>query len=141
MYTNIKIYISDRQKNKIKQAFNKQQEVTLQFSCDDLKGEGNYIISVTKRQLNKINKAYENGKGTRITMSTKQVIYNKKIEGGFIGSLLAGIASAIVPPLINKVVESFSHPKEEIRGKGLYLKQGNGMVKPSKLGDGLYLRP
>jgi hypothetical protein len=49
-------------------------------------------------------------------------------------SCLGAIASAVLPSLASAAISS-------IRGKGLFIKSGSGIVKVKQLGDGLYLRP
>ena len=44
-------------------------------------------------------------------MSKTQVKQNKNIAEGFIGSLLAGLSSAVLPEIVNKVLDYFSEPK------------------------------
>ena len=80
-YTNVKVNISDGQKQKLKSAIEKSCPVSIRLSYDDLKGED--ILSLTKSQVNRMTKAYENGKGVTIKMSESQ--HNIKVEGGFLG--------------------------------------------------------
>ena len=69
-----------------------------------------------------------------MSFTKAQLDHNKTIEGGFIGSLLAGAASAIIPSLISFI-------SDKISGKGIYLKRGDGLIKVKHTGDGLYLKP
>ena len=62
----------------------------LRLSHEDL--VGNDVIDVTQSQLNRLKKAPQAGKGVTIKMSKSQVVYNMKIQGGFL-PLLAGLAS------------------------------------------------
>jgi hypothetical protein len=63
-----------------------------------------------------------------------QLEHNKQIEGGFIGSLLTGLASAALPSLASFIMDKIS-------GKGLYLKRGDNIVKLQQSGNGLFLKP
>src|SRR5678816_1061251 len=92
-YTNIKVNISEGQKDKIKRALEAGCDgVSIRLSNDDLTGE--HVLALTSAQLNKMKKAYENGKGVTIKMSKTQLIHNAKVEGGFIGAILPFLATA-----------------------------------------------
>ena len=137
-YTDIKVNISENQRNKIKTAIEKGTGITIQFSIEDLKFENpSHTLAFTKTQIDKLAEALKNEKGVRIAMSKTQLAHNKTIEGGFIGtlgSLIAAAASTALPPLINFI-------SDKISGKGIYLKRGDGFLKLRQMGDGLYLRP
>ena len=134
-YTDIKVNISENQRNKIKTAIEKGTGTTIQFSIEDLKFENpSHTLAFTKTQVDKLATALNEGNGARIAMSKTQLAHNKTIEGGFIGSLLAGAASAVLPSLISLI-------SDKISGKGIYLKRGDGFLKLRQMGDGLYLRP
>lgn len=131
-YTNMKVHVSDNQKDKIKKAVEDNSPVSIRFTYEHL--TGNDVLAFTKSQLDKIAEAYTNKKAVTIKLSKTQVQYNKQIEGGFIGPLLAGVASAVLPG-----VASFLWDK--ITGKGLFINRGNGIVKVKQFGNGLWLRP
>ena len=134
-YTEIKVNISENQHNKIKAAINNYVGTTIQFSIEDLKAENpSHTLALTHTQIAKLAEALNNNKGVRISLSKTQLEHNKTIKGGFIGSLLAGLASAVAPPLISLIMDKIS-------GKGIYLKRGDGLLKIKQMGDGLYLRP
>ena len=66
-YTNIKMRISEGQKDKIKKAFDSNCEsITIRFKFSDLHGED--VIALTKLQLDRLVEAYEEKKGMTITM-------------------------------------------------------------------------
>ena len=134
-YTDIKVNISENQRNKIKSAIDKGVGTTIQFSIEDLKYENpSHTIAFTQTQIDKLADALKNNKGVRISLSKTQLEHNKTIEGGFIGSLIAGAASAVLPNLISLIMDKIS-------GKGIYLKRGEGLLKLQQMGDGLYLKP
>ena len=61
-YTNIKMRISEGQKEKIKKAFESNGKyITIRFKCSDLYGED--VIALTKSQLDRLVEAYEEKKG------------------------------------------------------------------------------
>ena len=88
-YTNIKMQISEGQKDKIKKASN-SKSITIRFKFSDLHGED--VIALTKSQVDRLVEAYEEKKGMTITMSKMQLAHNMKIEGGFLPAL-AGLIS------------------------------------------------
>src|SRR5688572_33152354 len=92
-YTNIKVNISEGQRDKIKRAVEAGCDgVSIRLSYNDLSGE--HVLALTQAQLNKMAKAYENGTGVSIKMSKTQLIHNAKVEGGFIGAILPFLATA-----------------------------------------------
>src|SRR6218665_1053831 len=92
-YQNVKVNSSEGKKDKIERALQAELEVSIKLSHDDL-NHGDYVLALTQAQVNKMAKAYENGKGVTIKMSKTQIEYNKKVEGGFIGALLPMLATA-----------------------------------------------
>ena len=85
-YINVKVNISEGQRRKLKAALeNNVEKVSLQLDHKDLNGED--VLALTKRQINRMAKAHRDGKGTRITLSPTQLQYNLRIEGGFFGTL------------------------------------------------------
>src|SRR6218665_260566 len=88
-YQNVKVNISEGQKDKIERALKAESEVSIKLSHDDL----NHVVALTQAQINKMAKAYENGKYVTIKMSKTQIEYNKKVEGGFTDALLPMLAN------------------------------------------------
>ena len=87
-YVNVKVNISEGQKEKLQRAIKANcLAASIRLGHEDLKD--NDILAVTNSQAKKLAKAYENGRGITIRMTSKQLKHNTKIEGGFLG-LLAG---------------------------------------------------
>ena len=87
-YVNVKVNISEGQKEKLQHAIKAScSAVSIRLGHEDLKG--NDILAVTNSQVKKLAKVHENGKSITIRMTSKQLKHNTKIEGGFLG-LLAG---------------------------------------------------
>jgi hypothetical protein len=84
------------------------------------------ILLLTKTQMEKLANAVLEAKGVRIQLSETQLEYNKQIEGGFIGSVIAGLPSAALHSLASLIMDKIS-------GKGLYLKRGDSLVKLKQL--------
>ena len=81
-YINTKVNILEGQKEKLQHAIKANcSTVSIRLGHEDLKG--NDIIAVTESQAKKLAKAYENGKGITIRMSSRQLKHNTKVEGGF----------------------------------------------------------
>src|SRR5688572_26590866 len=92
-YKNIKVNISEGQKDKIKRALEAGRDnVSIRLSHDDLSGED--VLALTQRQINKMIKADENGTGVTIKLSKTQLVHNAEVEGGFIGAILPFLATA-----------------------------------------------
>jgi len=162
-YTNIKVNISDGQKEKMKKALAAGNQLSLRLSHADL--VGNDVIGVTQTQLSRLKKAHETGKGVTINLSKTQIAHNMKIEGGFL-PLLAGLAAKAIPFLTSTVLPALgvgalsglaSTGVQKLVGDGLYLKKGGCvcgvetdgqrvLLEPAsgnefkKLGSGLYLK-
>ena len=115
-YTNVKVRISEGQKDNLKKAFESNCEsITIRLTFTNLHGED--AIALTKSQLDTLVKAYEAKKGMTIKMSRTQLAYNIKIEGGFL-PMLAGLVpfltGTVLPALglehyLNWQVRVFKH--------------------------------
>ena len=97
-YINIKMRISEGQKDKIKKAFeSNSKSITIRIKCSDLYGED--FVALTKSQVDILVEAYEEEKGLTITMSKTQLAHNMKIEGGFLPAL-----AVLIPFLTGNVL-------------------------------------
>jgi len=147
----VHVNISENQKRNLKQAIESKCPVSIRLSYEDL--EGNDHLALTNSQVNRMTKAYENGRGITIKMSKRQVEHNKTIEGGFL-LLLAGLAAKALPFLAKTVlpilvtgalsgVRSALAQKatNKAMGNGLYLKKGKIIARVETDGQGLYLKP
>ena len=79
--------------------------MSIRLDYEDLCGSD--VIALTNLQVNRITKAYLDGKGVTIKMSTRQVVHNMKIEGGFPG-FLAGLAAKVLPFLSKTVLPTLA---------------------------------
>ena len=111
MYVKIGLNLSQFQKEKIKQAFQNKTGLTLTFNNHQLQGSD--FLGLTKTQVNKINDAKAKGSGVTLKLSKLQI----SKQGGFIGTLLAGLAGSLLPSLL----------------------EGKGLVLPGSKGKGLEL--
>jgi len=150
-YTNVHVNISENQKRNLKQPLESKGPVSIRLDYADL--EGNDILALTNSQVNRMTKAYDNGKGIKIKMSKRQVEHNKTIEGGFL-SLLAGLAAKALPFLAKTVLSTLAtgalsgvgsalaqKTTNNAMGNGLYLKKGKNITRVETDGQGLYLKP
>ena len=112
MYVKIGLNLSQFQKEKIKQAFQNKTGLTLTFNNHQLQGSD--FLGLTKTQVNKINDAKAKGSGVTLKLSKLQI----SKQGGFIGTLSAGLAGSLLPSLLG--------------GKGLVLpgSKGKGVMLP-----------
>ena len=150
-YIKVKVNISENQRKKLKTALdNGADKVSIQLDHTDLNGED--ILAVTKRQVNRMAKALREGRGVRISMSPTQLKYNLKVEGGFLG-MLAGLAARALPFITSAAKTVLPHLGlgalsgianagiQKVMGNGLFLKKGSGVCKVQSDGSGLYLHP
>ena len=67
-YTNVKVRISEDQKDKLKKAFESNcKSITNRLTFSDLHGED--VIAITNSQLDRLVEVYEEKKGTTIKIS------------------------------------------------------------------------
>ena len=147
-YLNARVNISEWQKEKLQHAIKSGcPTLSIRLGYEDLKG--NDILAITGSQAKKLAKAYENGKGVTIKMSSKQLKHNMKVEGGFLG-LLAGLAARALPFVAKTVLPALgvgalsglaSTGVSKAMGSGLYLKKGGLVSQVETDGQGLYLKP
>ena len=150
-YINVKVNISEGQRKKLKSALeNNAEKITIQLDHTNLNGED--VLALTKRQVNRLAKALKDGKGTRITMSPTQIKYNLSMEGGILG-MLAGLAARALPFIATAAKTVLPHlgigalsglanvGVQKVLGNGLYLKKGGCVCRVETDGQGLYLDP
>jgi len=151
-YVNVKVNISEGQKEKIKHAIENKKAVSLRLSHSDLTGE--HLLALTQAQINKMAKAYENGTGVTIKFSKTQLEHNKTVVGGFIGAILPFLATAgkfllssVLPSLATGLLSGVGSAAgnkvvNKISGSGvMYLKKNGVGCKVIPAGQGLYLAP
>ena len=147
-YINTKVNLSEGQKEKLQRAYKANcSPVSILLNHDDLKG--NDVLAITKMQAKKLDKAYKNGTGVTIRLSSKQLKHNSKVEGSFLG-VLAGLATRALPMLAKTVLPALgvgalsglaSTGVSKAMGSGLYLKKGGLVSQVETDGHGLYLKP
>ena len=147
-YVNVKVNISEGQKEKLHHAIKASCSATsIILGHEDL--QGNDILAVTNLQAKKLAKAHENGKGITIGMTLKQLKHNTKIKDGFLG-LLARLAARALPMIAKTVLPALgvgsvsglaSSGVQKAMGSGLYLKKGGCVSQVETDGHGLYLKP
>ena len=146
-YTDLKVNISEGQKQKLHSALQVGAPVSIRLAYEDLNGSD--VLALTNSQVNKMRKAYEGRKGVTIKMSKTQLSHNMKVEGGFIG-MLASLAARALPMLAKTVLPALgvgaltglaSSGVQKVMGQGLYLKKGGCVCQVETVGKGLYLGP
>ena len=140
-------YVNVRVKEKLQHAIKTNcSAVSIRLGHKDLQGSD--ILAITNSQAKKLAKAYENGKGITIRMSSRQLKRNTKKESGFLG-LLAGLAARALPMIARTVLPSLgvgalsrlaSTGVQKAMGSGLYLKKGGLVNQVETDGHGLYLK-
>jgi len=150
-YTNVSVNISENQQQKLKHAVDTKSPVSIRLGYKDLCGSD--VLALTNSQVNRMTKAYENGKGTTIKTSRHQVVHNMKMEGGFLG-FLAGLTAKALPFLAKTVLPTLAtramsgvgsaltqKATNKTMGNGLYLKKGSNIARVETDSRGLYLKP
>ena len=151
-YKSVNVNLSENQINKLQQAVNANCAATsIKLNADDLDGE--HTLFLTNSQYNKLQSARERGKGLTVRMSSRQLKYNTKTEGGFLGALLGtaarvvgpalmGVAKKVLPHLATGALSGLaSTGVSKLFGNGLYLKKGGTIAQIETDGKGVYLRP
>ena len=143
-YKDAYVNISEGQMQKLQNSLEAGCAATsIRLGKDDLNGE--HKLMLTNAQFNRYNKAKEQGKGITIRMSNKQLKYNTKVEGGFLG-LLAGLAARALPMVAKTVLPALgvgalsgvaSSGVQKAMGNGLYLKKGGMVSRVETDGEGL----
>ena len=150
-YNNVHANISENQQQKLKHVVDTKSPESIRLSYEDLCGSD--ILALTNSQVNRMTKAYQDGKGITIKMSKRQVVHKMKIEGGFLG-FLAGLATKALPFLAKTVLPTLAtgalsgvgsalaqKATNKAMGNGLYLKKGLNIARVETDGQGLYLKP
>ena len=154
-YRSVNVNLSDNQIKKLQQAIKANCAATsIKLNADDLEGE--HTLFLTNSQYNKLENVRDRGKGLTVRMSSRQLKYNTRAEGGFLGALLpalGAVARAAAPAvmgLVKKAVPALatgalsglaSTGVSKLFGDGLYLKKGGMIAKVETDGEGLYLKP
>ena len=122
-YTNVKVRLSEGQKDKLKKAFESIASLSHFVSRLPI-SDGEDVIAITKSQLDRLMKAYEAKKGMIIKMSIRQMAYNMKIEEEFL-PMLAGLipflTGTVLPALRVRALSGLVSTGVQ---NGLYLKKG-----------------
>ena len=143
-YTNVKMRISEGQKDKLKKAFESNcKSITIRLTFSDLHGKD--VIALTNSQLDRLVKAYEEKKGMTTRMSKTQLAHNMKIEGRFLPRLagLIPFLTGIVLPALGVVALSglASTGVQKLIDNWLYLRKGSCVCRIETDREGLYLGP
>ena len=118
MYTEFGVSLTQCQKEEIKNAFQKKLSLTLVLSSSQLTGRDK--LGLTGTQINKIMKAKSKRSNVVLKLSKQQM----QKQGGFLGALLAGLASVILPGLIGGITgKGLRLPETQGRGLGSYQEQ------------------
>ena len=148
-YTNVPVNISENQQQKLKHVVDTKSSISIRlgYLC------GSDVLALTNSQVNRMTKAYQNGKGITIQMSKRQVVHNMKTEGGFL-SFLVGLAAKALPFLAKTVLPTLAtgalsgaglalaqKATNKAMGNGQYLKKGSNIARVETDGQGLHLKP
>ena len=131
-YTNVSANISENQQQNLKHAVDTKSSVSIRLGYEDLCGSD--VLALTNSQVNRMTKAYQDGKRVTINMSNRQVVHNMNIEGRILG-FLAGLAAKALPLLAKTVLPTLVTGALSGVGSALAQKATNKVM-----GNGLYLK-
>ena len=139
-YTPFQVYVEPEQEDGLKKAIENKKGVSLKISFVEPKNE---TVSFTKDQIQKIERARLIGKtSVRVKMSAPQVKANTKHHGGFLWTLAARLAPAIISGLASAAASKVASKVMSKKGRGLYLQKNGHCAKVQLVdGGGLYLAP
>ena len=142
-YINIKMRISECEKDGLKKAFASNcKSITIRLTFSDLHGED--VIALTNSQLNRLVEAYEEKKGMPIRMSKTICIQHENRRRIFISvSRIDSIPNrnCFTRIRVGALSELTSTRVQKLIGNGLYLKKGSGVCRIESDGEVLYLGP
>jgi hypothetical protein len=165
-YANLKVNVSDNQRQKIIDAIKEYTSVSIQFLHENIVGD--HTLAFTESQATHPMNNYAKGQGA-VKFCKTQLRHNKTVEGGFLQVLLPlaltpgkfllskvlnslttgalmGVYSATGERVINKIAGSVVIYIKKVdkackvysAGKGLYLSRWK---RGDTMGEGLYMKP
>ena len=146
-YVEYGLTLTKGQADKLQRAASNGCPVSIRLAHANLSGD--HRILLTRRQIQKIEKLRQSGKGgTTLDLSSKQVKQNVAKLGGFL-PMLAGLAASALPVLAKTVLPALgvgalsglgSAAISKAVGSGLYLKRGGKVCCVTARGNGLHLK-
>lgn len=117
------ITLTENQKKQVARALANGSDAKVRLNKYQINnGDGKMFL--TNRQYNKVNKAYQNGRGCDVLMTKKQL--QKVKTAGFLPLLIPAAVGAVLPWLLNKVF-----PDRQGHGEGINI-PGSGLVVPGR---------
>lgn len=133
MFSEHHLKLTQAQKNQIAKAAQSGSSVKLRFKHSQLKNGPDKML-LSQRQINKINKSHQTGKGCEIVISKTQM--DKMKKGGLIAALLPALVGAVAPWLLGKLFPD----RQQQQAQGIVLPRGGGYNNPLSMeGDGIVL--
>jgi len=139
-YNPYQVYVAPKQEKRLQKAIERKGGASITISFDEPQNE---TLLFTKDQIERIERAKLMGKKISIRMSGPQVKANTEHHGGFLWTLAARLAPAILKGVAGAAAAHVaSNILSRKKGQGLYL-QKNGQCAKVQLvnGGGLYLAP
>ena len=139
-YNPYQVYVAPKQEKRLQKAIERKGGASITISFDEPQNE---TLLFTKDQIERIERAKLMGKKISIRMSGPQVKANTEHHGGFLWTLAARLAPAILKGVAGAAAAHVaSNILSRKKGQGLYL-QKNGQCAKVQLvnGCGLYLAP
>ena len=139
-YNPYQVYVAPKQEKRLQKAIERKGGASITISFDEPQNE---TLLFTKDQIERIERAKLMGKKISIRMSGPQVKANTEHHGGFLWTLAARLAPAILKGVAGAAAAHVaSNILSRKKGQGLYL-QKNGQCAKVQLvnGGGLFLAP
>ena len=134
MYHQMMIHVPLRSHEKLLKAVTQSRPVSVKL---DLTREPEHKIFVTTGQRKKIEAALmADRRDMTLRFSVKQAKYNKEMEGGFLGTMLAA-ASRFLPAILAGLVAGSA----ETEGSGMFLGKRDHTYQIRHSGEGLLITP
>ena len=93
-YQSYSVSLTEGQKANLARAYKNRSPITIRLKNDQLRG--NFLLLLTKTQINRINNSIADKTGVDISISKKQISAQSK-NGGFLGALASFLARAVLP--------------------------------------------
>ena len=140
LYQSVKVHVPAKTHEKIQQAVTQSRPISVKI---DLTETPEHRILATPGQIRKIQHALEGGKKEMtLRFSRRQAAANLKVEGGFLGAMLA-MATKFLPEILAGIATSAASSAidKSIKGSGMFLGKRRYAVRIQKHGDGLVFTP
>jgi len=129
-YSEYGLKLTEKQKQQIANAHKNSTGCLLRLSKSALEGDDK--LKITSQQAGKLMKALKAKKGLVLKLSGKQIKASKKINGGFLGALLAGLLPSLLPMGMDLIGKVFNPTGRGIKGIGNWVNKNGRELTNNK---------